>query len=79
MSASLAEGSAKLFARPLIGNDGKSALIVTRPVLFGRFPVIQSRKAVATTLAVRSGDLSFEYAQTNANDAQFKFWPNEVK
>ena len=79
MSASLAKGDAKLFARPLIGNDGKSKLIVSRPVLFGQFPVTQSQKALATTLIVRSADLSFEYTQTNANDALFRFWASQVK
>lgn len=66
MSASLPEGNAKLSARPLIGNDGKSWLTVSRPLLFGQFPVIQSRKALATTLIVRSVSLSFEYTQINA-------------
>lgn len=79
MTATLAEGNAKLFARPLIGNDGKSEVIVSRPLLFGPFPVIQSRKAVATTLIVRSMNLSFEYTHTNANDALFKFAPSQVK
>ena len=79
MSASLVEGKAKLSARPLIGNDGKSWLTISRPLLFGHFPVIQSRKALATTLIVRSANLSFEYSQTNANDALFKFWPSQVK
>jgi hypothetical protein len=79
MTASLVEGNAQISARPLVGNDGKSPLVVTQPVLFGQFPVTRSRKAAASHLLVRSSESSFEYHNTNANDAVFEFLPSHVR
>lgn len=79
MTASLLEGQTRISARPLVGNDGKSPLIVSQPIIFGRFPITQSRKAVATNLAVRFAQSSFEYSNTNANDALFEFVPSEIE
>jgi hypothetical protein len=79
MTASLLEGQTRISARPLVGNDGKSPVIVSQPIIFGRFPITRSRKAVATHLLVRFAKSSFEYSNTNANDALFEFLPSEIE
>ncbi len=73
LSGSVAGTDIELVASPLRGNDGKSAIIVSHPWLFGSFPVSSARKCVAEKLRVRAPSVSFSYAGTNANDALFEF------
>ena len=79
LRASVAETDLALKATPLRGNDGVSALTVSRPWIFGPFPVTSSRKCVARTLHARAPGLSFDYGGTNANDAVFEFLPSQVR
>ncbi len=68
-----------LSVRPLVGNDGRSAVTVANPWIFGSFPIKSSRKGVAERLRVLAPGLSFTYSNTNANDAYFQFRPDQVR
>ncbi len=63
---------------PLVGNDGKSAIILLHPWILGSFPVKSARKCKAERLHVGAPGLSFDYEGTNANDAAFEFSPEQV-
>ncbi len=69
----------RLIASPLVGNDGKPGITVSKPWIFGSFPVTSARKDVADALRVRDPSLSFEYSDTNANDGVFEFLPTDVR
>ena len=69
----------RVSATPLTGNDGASSITVSHPWMFGAFPVTTSRKCMAHTLHVRVPGLSFDYSETNANDAEFEFAPALVR
>jgi hypothetical protein len=74
------EGSdVSVVARRLTGNDGESDITISHPWIFGSFPVLSSRKLVTDQLRVKAPGLSFDYSETNANDALFEFLPSEVK
>jgi len=66
-------------ATPLAGNDGTSSITVSHPWMFGAFSVTVSRKCMAHKLHVRVPGLSFDYSETNANDADFEFAPAHVR
>jgi hypothetical protein len=65
-------------AHSLIGNDGKSSIVVTNPWLFGSFPIRSSRKGITERLEVRSPQFSFQYYGTNANQAAFDFAASDL-
>lgn len=79
LSGSVANGQASLIVTPLVGNDGKSEIKVSRPLLFGSFPVLYTRKAIAHKLHVASTGPAFDYYDTNGNDAVFEFLSGQVR
>lgn len=79
LKASIRGTDTKILAEPLVGNDGVSNIVVGRPWIFGAFPVISTRKALAQELRVSLPPHSFQYQHTNANDAVFAFCPHDVK
>ncbi len=79
LSGSIEGADINLVAFPLRGNDGESSITVSRPWIFGAFPVTSSRKLHAEKLRVRAPGLSFDYTETNANDAIFDFLPSQVR
>ena len=64
--------------RPLVGNDGKSAIEVTNPWLFGSWPVARTQKGYSELVEVHSVEMSFRYIDTNANRATFEFLASSV-
>lgn len=70
---SVAGQEVRLIASRLKGNDGKSDIVVSNPWMFGLLPIKSTRKCIAERVMVRTPTVSFDYADTNANDAVFEF------
>lgn len=79
VSASVGGTEVRMRARLLKGNDRHSPIIVSRPWIFGSFPVRSSRKAMTEELQVLAPGLRFTYHGTNANDAVFEFQANQIR
>ena len=79
MSGSVVGTGTYINARPLTGSDGNPSIIVSRPWIFGAFPVSHAQKGVTERLTVQTAQLKFDYSKTNANNGVFEFHANQVR
>jgi hypothetical protein len=79
MAGSVSRRDILFAASPLRGNDGFSTITVSNPLIFGQFPVQSTVKGVVKKLTVHDLGLSFDYINTNANNAVFEFTSGQVK
>jgi hypothetical protein len=78
-SQASAGSEAELRVSLLNDNSGRTAITVLRPIIYGMFPVLSSRKGLTHRLRASTPGLQFEYMNTNANDATFEFHARDVR